>query len=108
MRKVRVAAAMVEDIPPDLGKVVALGDDGSQCALFLNEGTWYAVGSLCPHQNSSLEGAPACAGVVTCQRHGYRFDLKTGDCLTVGGYGLPVFTVSVENDIVFVNYWEYD
>src|ERR1041385_1502527 len=98
MRKVRVAVANVAEVVPDTGKVVTLGQDGGECALFLNEGRWYAVGSLCPHQNASLEGATACKGVVTCRRHGYRFELKTGDCLTLGGYGLPVYETSVEDD----------
>ena len=43
-----------------------------------------------------------------CLIHGYRFDPSTGDCLTVGGYGLPVFAVDVDGDTVFVSVWEYD
>lgn len=108
MRKVRVAVTAVGDVAPDTGKIVPLGEDGGECALFLHQGRWYAVGSLCPHQNAPLEGATACAGYVTCKRHGYRFDLKSGDCLTLGGYGLPVYETSVENDTVYVSYWEYD
>ena len=48
------------------------------------------------------------AGVIVCTRHGYRFDLKTGDCLTVGGYGVPVFPVEIVGDTVYVSVWEYD
>jgi nitrite reductase/ring-hydroxylating ferredoxin subunit len=108
MRKVRVAVAKIEEVVPDTGKVVALGEDGGECALFLHQGRCYATGSLCPHQNTPLEGAPTSHGVVTCRRHGYRFDLKTGDCLTLGGYGLPVYETSVENDTIYVSYWEYE
>ena len=107
MRKVRYAAARVEEVLPDVGKVVPLGD-GGECALFHHEGRWSAVGSLCPHQNASLDGAPAQQGAVLCRRHGYRFDLKSGDCLTVGGYGIPVFEVSVEDGTVYVSVWDFD
>lgn len=108
MRKVRYAAARVEEIVPDTGKICPLGEDGGECAIFLHGGRYYAVGSLCPHQNSPLEGARAQDGQVVCLRHGYRFDLKTGDCVTLGGYALPVFEVEVEGDTVFVSYWEYE
>ncbi|HLK56151.1 MAG TPA: Rieske 2Fe-2S domain-containing protein [Chthonomonadaceae bacterium] len=108
MRKVRVAVAKVSELTPDTGRIVPLGEDGGECALFLHQGHCYAVGSLCPHQNTPLEGAPACTGTVTCRRHGYRFDLKTGDCLTLGGYGLPVYETSIEEDTIYVSYWEYD
>ena len=107
MRRTRYAAAKAGDIPPDTGTIVKLGD-GGECALFNHDGRWYATGSVCPHQNALLEGAPVENGALVCLRHGYRFDLKTGDCLTVGGYGVPVYPVEIEGDTVFVSVWEYD
>lgn len=107
MRKMRYAVAQVDEILPDVGKVVPLGEGGA-CTLFYHGGKWSAVGSLCPHQNASLDGAPAQGGYVICRRHGYRFDLKSGDCATLGGYGIPVFDVSVEADTVYVSVWEFE
>ena len=107
MRKVRYEVARVDDVVPDVGRVVPLGP-GGECTLFYHAGKWSAVGSLCPHQNASLDGAPAQGGYVTCRRHGYRFDLKSGDCATLGGYGIPVFDVSIEADRVYVSVWEFD
>ena len=107
MRKARYAVAQIGEVPPDVGKVVPLGN-GGDCTLFYHAGKWCAVGSVCPHQNASLDGAPAEGGYVTCRRHGYRFDLKTGDCATVGGYGIPVFEVSLDADTVYVSVWEFD
>lgn len=105
MRKVRYAVAKTYELIPDTGKVVPLGN--GSCTLFFHSGRYYAVGSLCPHQNASLEGALAQSGQVICRRHGYRFDLKTGDCLTIGGYGLPTFEVHTEETTVFVTTWEF-
>ena len=107
MRKVRYAVAQVGDILPDIGKVVPLGP-GGECTLVYHSGKWSAVGSLCPHQNASLDGAPVQGGYLTCRRHGYRFDLKSGDCATLGGYGIPVFDVLIEADTVYVSVWEFD
>lgn len=108
MRRVRYAVAKVGELPPDTGKIVPLGDSGGECALFFHDGRYHAVGSLCPHQNAPLEGAQAQRGEVVCRRHGYRFDLKSGDCLTLGGYGLPIYEVSIEGDTLFVSVWEFE
>lgn len=108
MRKARYAVAKTSEIPPDVGKIVPLGNDGGECALFHHAGRWFATGSLCPHQNSPLEGARVECGQVVCLRHGYRFDLKSGDCVTLGGYGLPVYSVDIEDETVFVSVWDLD
>ncbi len=107
MRKVRYPVARADEILPDTGKTVALGE-GGECTLFHHAGRYYAVGSLCPHQNAPLDGARAENGLVVCRRHGYRFALQTGDCVTIGGYGLPVYEVSLEGDTLFVSTWEFD
>ncbi len=109
MRKARYSAAKIGDILEDCGKVLPLGDDGGSCAVFFHDGKYYALGSLCPHQNASLQDAPVDdQGQVVCLRHGYRFDLKSGDCTTVGGYGLPTFETTIENGEIIVSVWEYD
>ncbi len=108
MRKVRYAAAKISELTPDVGHVVPLGADGGDCALFYHQGRCHAVGSLCPHQNASLDHAPARNGRAICPRHGYAFDLTTGDCATIGGYGVPVFDVQVEGDTIYVSVWNFD
>ncbi len=107
MKKVRIAIGNESEFNKTSGQVVTLGE-GGECALFYDDGKWFAVGSLCPHQNASLEGAEVEEGAVVCKRHGYRFDLKSGDCLTVGGYGLPVFAAELSGGILYISYWEYE
>ena len=107
MRGVRMAVASLSDIEPDKGKIVELGE-GGDCTLFLHNGQVFAVGSLCPHQNAPLDSAPVENGQVICRRHGYRFDLKTGDCRTIGGYGIPTYKVDIEGNTIFVTFWQYD
>lgn len=102
----RYAVARTGDISPDRGAIVRLGD--GECALFCHGGRWHATGSLCPHQNSLLQDAPVEDGEIVCTRHGYRFNLRTGACTTLGGYGLPVYPVEVEDETIFVTVWEFD
>ena len=108
MRKVRCSVCRVDDLQEGVGRVLPLGDNGGDCAMYLIDGRVFATGSLCPHQNSSLERSEIEQGEIVCRRHGFRFDPKSGDCLTIGGYGLPVFEVDVEEGTVFVSYWEFD
>jgi nitrite reductase/ring-hydroxylating ferredoxin subunit len=108
MRKARQSVCKLNDLVEGVGKIVSLGTDGGDCTVFVSDGKLFATGSLCPHQNSSLEQAPIECGVIFCRRHGFRFDAKSGDCLTIGGYGLPVYDVVVEDDNVIVSYWVFD
>lgn len=108
MEKRRYSVLNIIDLPQDSGRIVQLGNDGGECAVFNSNGCYYAVGSMCPHQNALLDHAPSQNGIVTCLRHGYRFDLKTGDCLTIGGYGLPTYETKVEDDTLYVMVWEFD
>lgn len=107
MRRVRYEVARLQDMRPDHGQIVSLGATG-ECLLVLNGGHCFAVGSLCPHQNASLDQATAESGQLICPRHRYRFDLKSGECLTTGGYGLPTFETSVEDGTIYVACWEFD
>jgi len=108
VRKVRHPVASVDEVLPDIGKRVMFGTEPGECVLYHHHGNWYAVGSLCPHQNAPLEGTEARDGRITCKRHGYCFDLKTGDCTTLGGYGIPVYDVQIEAGTVYISVWEFD
>lgn len=106
MRRVRYPVARIDDLMADVGKTVPVPGRTGACTLFLHQGRVHAVGELCPHQNTPLDGAAARSGEVTCRRHGYRFELRTGDCLTLGGYGLPVYPVTLEDGVVSIDVWE--
>lgn len=106
MRKVQYAVARLEELQEGRGLLVNIGQDGTLCALFLSNGRVWAVGGLCPHQNAPLQDAPLENGLVVCRRHGFRFDLRTGDCRTLPGYGLPVYETDVSDSTVYVAVWE--
>lgn len=41
-----------------------------------------AYPALCPHQLGPLGSAPLVDGTVTCPWHGYRFDVRSGSCVS--------------------------
>jgi nitrite reductase/ring-hydroxylating ferredoxin subunit len=40
-----------------------------------------AYSTVCPHKLGPLEDGEVAAGIVECPWHGYRFDLRTRECL---------------------------
>src|SRR5579862_663411 len=106
MRRARYTVARTSDVEPDSGRICKIGD--AECAVFQHNGKWHATGSLCPHQNALLDGAQVEDGSIVCSRHGYRYDLESGDCLTIGGYGIPIYPVEVDGEDIVVSVWEFD
>lgn len=57
-----------------------------------------AVENRCPHQGVLLSGGTVTAGVVSCPKHHWQFDLRSGKCLTHTTKPLQRFAVFLEED----------
>ncbi len=44
------------------------------------DGSFYAIEIGCKHQGADLSAGVRDGSVVTCPRHGWRYDLETGEC----------------------------
>lgn len=76
---------------------------GRQVALFVVEGEVLACNNRCPHEGYPLcEGALDTAGVLTCQWHNWKFDLRSGTNL-YGGDPLRIYPVRVDAGRVWVD-----
>ncbi len=94
-------AAKLSDIPDWGKKLVSV--DGRDVLLVKAKGTVHAMEPECPHQGAPLSGALLKdADHITCQRHGYRFNLVTGACDNFPEYILKVYPVVIEGDDVMV------
>ena len=84
------------------GKVVAkLG--GKQIALFAAGDAVFACNNRCPHEGYSLrEGSLDNACVLTCNWHGWKFDLRTGDNL-LRGDRLRTYPTRVVDGVVWAD-----
>lgn len=74
MAFVRVAG--VSEIAPGSWRRVEQGGRGILLANV--DGGFYAVDERCTHRGGSLSKGTMTDGVVTCPRHGARFDVRTG------------------------------
>lgn len=94
-------AAKVSEVPLWGKKVVTV--NGREVLLVNAKGTIYACETECPHQGAPLSGALLKdAEHITCQRHGYRFELKTGACKEFPEYTLKTYPVQVVGDDIMV------
>jgi nitrite reductase/ring-hydroxylating ferredoxin subunit len=91
-----------QDIPAGRGWPVRVRDH--YLALFDVEGTVRAVQNVCLHVGNPLDDGTVADGCVTCPWHGWRYDLRSGEHLTVFGRrpGLRTYPVRVEGDDVLV------
>ncbi len=96
-----IFAAKVSEIPDWGKKVVTV--NGQEILLVRIKGSVFACETECPHQGAPLSGALIKdAEHITCQRHGYRFNLETGVCKEFPEYTLKLYPVEVVGDDVMV------
>jgi nitrite reductase/ring-hydroxylating ferredoxin subunit len=57
--------------------------DGEELAIYNIDGEYYATENFCPHKGALLSDGRLCGHVVECGWHGWQFDVRTGECLTV-------------------------
>lgn len=97
-----VFAAKLAEVPLWGKKVVSV--NGQEILLVNAKGNIYACEPECPHQGAPLSGALIKdAEHLTCQRHGYRFNLKSGICNDFPEYTLKVYPTRIDGDSILVD-----
>jgi 3-phenylpropionate/trans-cinnamate dioxygenase ferredoxin subunit len=71
-----VKAVDVAELPAN--KMITVVVDGKEVLLANVDGSYYAIANKCTHFGGSLAQGVLEGSVVTCPRHGARFDVKTG------------------------------
>ena len=74
-----------------------------QIALFRRGDEVTAIDNECPHAGASLCGGDTDGSVVACPFHGWEFSCITGESLSVEGYDVATYPVSIENGMVKVS-----
>jgi nitrite reductase/ring-hydroxylating ferredoxin subunit len=75
--------------------------DGDELALYNVSGEFYATENFCPHRGAPLSEGTLCGHVVECGWHGWQFDVRTGQCLTVNEK-LRTYRVIAEQGLIKV------
>jgi nitrite reductase/ring-hydroxylating ferredoxin subunit len=88
----------------DSSEMTVLSLLGRRVGVWRDEGgQWQAMEMVCRHQNGDLSKGTREGDIVTCNLHGWRYDLSTGACLTESWAGLRRYGIKVENGEVWVS-----
>jgi len=101
MNESLIPVARVGDIEPGGRKRVDV--NGERVTLFLLDGEYYAIRDTCPHKNTAplLRGTLDGIG-IKCPNHGFRFDLKTGECNVGAEWNTRIYAVKVIGDDILL------
>ncbi len=90
-----VTVGQVEDVPPGRGATVEL-DNGKELALYNVGGKFFAIENFCPHKGAPLADGRLCGHMVECDWHGWRFDVRTGECTNRNSPAVQSYEVRIE------------
>ena len=102
------AVGKKNDFPQDLGTCVKI-DDKQIAVYHLNDGNFYAVQNLCPHQKRMVLSRGLVSGnyeepKVVCPLHKRAFSLKDGQLSseTKDCDNIKTYPIKLEDDLIFV------
>lgn len=68
-----------------------------------SDGTFFATEISCKHQNADLSAGHIKGDLLTCPRHGWQYNLETGECVNHDSTPLRRYAMKVEGDELFVS-----
>ena len=93
-----ITVGRVEDVPTGRGATVELLD-GTELALYNVGGEFHAIENFCPHKGAPLADGQLCGPIIECDWHGWRFDVRTGHCLS-NATSVESYPVIVEDGMI--------
>ena len=91
----------IDAVPPGRGATVKL-KDGSEVALFNVNGKFHAIENFCPHKGFPLADSRLYGNIVECDLHGYRFDVRNGECFTKKSCAVESYEVVIEDEWIMI------
>ena len=97
-----IKVATVDEVPVNGSKLVEI--DFVRIALFNLNGEFYAIEDVCTHDGGPLvEGESVNGHEVKCPRHGARFDIRTGEALSLPAFEpTAVYEVYIQGNDLFI------
>jgi len=97
-----IKVAKVTDIP-DPGKLTLEVEERLVVIVHI-EGTFHCIDDVCTHDGGPLGDGELCGFELACPRHGAKFDVRTGEPLTMPATEPTVLhQVKVEGDDILVS-----
>ena len=90
------------EIEPGTARSYLIG--GERIAVCNVNGSFHAISDVCTHDGAPLDQGVLEGSIITCPRHGAKFDVTTGEAVQMPAV-IPVKTypVEIEDDNLFFN-----
>jgi 3-phenylpropionate/trans-cinnamate dioxygenase ferredoxin component len=86
----------VNELPAGQQMFFSIGD--ANIVLFNLAGAFYAIADVCSHDNGPVGEGEIIGTEIKCPRHGARFDLTTGEALSMPAtVDIPAYPVRVQD-----------
>jgi nitrite reductase/ring-hydroxylating ferredoxin subunit len=72
----------VDGVAP--GEIRRVDSDGRSVFVRLGDDGWQVYDSRCPHQTTDIPHLALEGCTLTCPKHDWAFDLRSGDCIKKG------------------------
>ena len=96
-----VTVGKTSDVAPGAVRVFVV--DGQDVTVANVGGQFYAFADVCTHDGGSLAGGELDNCVIECPRHGARFDIATGQALSMPAVvPIPVYDLKIDGDEIQV------
>jgi 3-phenylpropionate/trans-cinnamate dioxygenase ferredoxin subunit len=92
-----VKVAEISEIPIGNLKMVKL--EGKEILITNIDGKYYAVGNRCTHAGGDLSKGSLDGNIITCPRHGSKFDVTTGK--VVSGPKILFLRPKIKDDLFY-------
>lgn len=96
-----VKVARTDEIGPGEKKIVDV--DGMLVVIVNIDGQFFAIEDVCTHDGGPLGEGKLEGCQLICPRHGARFDIRTGEALTLPAFeAAPTYAVKVQGQDILV------
>lgn len=68
-----------------------------------DDGSFYATEIGCKHQGADLSLGEISGSIATCHRHGWKYDLESGKCLTHSSPDLKKYQLHFEGNSILIS-----
>lgn len=94
-----------DDLPPGERLFIEIGED--PVVVFNIAGDYYAIADVCTHDDGPLGDGDVEDHEIVCPRHGARFDIKTGEVLTLPAVkGVASYPIRLKDNMVEIGVQE--
>lgn len=97
-----IKAADVSDF--ESKRIISVTILGRKVGIIKGENSeFYAIEVGCKHQGADITRGHISGNTATCPRHGWKFDLLSGECLNQNASRLKKYGLKIEGDIIMIS-----